>query len=780
MFDSLLDELNEQQRKSVECTDGPLLILAGAGSGKTRALTYRVAYIIGQMKAAPFQILAVTFTNKAAREMKDRVVELVGPSGLQVFVSTFHSLCVRILRAECEKVGYQKGFTILDDSDQQMVVKNCLKELNLSGDMYKPQSVLNAISSAKNELLTPDMYFSTSYDIRKRTIAQVYNLYQTKLKTDNSMDFDDLIMLTVKLFQEKPDVLAKYHNKFKYIMVDEYQDTNHAQYMLVKLLASAHRNICVVGDDDQSIYAWRGADIRNILDFENDYPEAVVVKLEQNYRSTGNILEAANKVIACNSGRKEKRLWTDCDAGDKIIAYQAETEREEARYIADQVQTLSAVNKDKLGDVAVLYRTNAQSRILEEVLLNRGIPYKIVGGVRFYERKEIKDMLAYMRFIYNPDDSSSLSRIINVPRRGIGDLTMAKIESIALNAGISLYKAIKREVRLADSILSTRAKKLLADFVKVADELIDLKRHASLSKLAEQVMLSTGYIAELEAEKTIEATGRIENLKEFLSLTSEFESKNKDLLGVYSQDQYYSDDYLGTFLEEVALISDIDSIETTEDAVTLMTLHSSKGLEFDVVFIAGMEENIFPSSRSIDDPDSLEEERRLCYVGITRAKKTLYMVYSKTRTIFGSHMMNVPSRFLKEIPEELIDFRRPNVYNDGGFPRRFSGDSTSFGGPINGGGNSNGGFSTYRPHQPKTKRVSRFGGQYDAEHVIKKAEPDKNKQELCAGDRVLHKVFGEGTVVAIKPSGNDYTVSVAFNNSGVKELAASFAPLTKL
>ena len=783
MFDSLLNDLNEEQRRSVECTDGPLLILAGAGSGKTRALTYRVAYIIGQMKAAPFQILAVTFTNKAAREMKDRVVELVGQSGLQVTVSTFHSLCVRILRTECEKVGYQRGFTILDDSDQQMVVKNCLKEFNLSGDMYKPQSMLNAISSAKNELMTPDMYLSTSYDIRKRTIAQVYDLYQSKLRADNSMDFDDLIMLTVKLFQENPEVLAKYQNKFRYIMVDEYQDTNHAQYMLVKLLASSHRNLCVVGDDDQSIYAWRGADIRNILDFENDYPEAVVVKLEQNYRSTSNILDAANKVIACNSGRKEKKLWTECDAGEKIVVYQAESERDEARYIADEIQSLVASNKVSLGDVAVLYRTNAQSRILEEVLLNRGISYKIVGGVRFYERKEIKDVLAYLRFIYNPDDSSSLSRIINVPRRGIGELTMNKVEATAASMGVSLFKAIKAEVESEDSLLSSRAKKVLGDFLHTAEELIELKKDMSVTKLAEQVMLGTGYIAELEAENTIEAAGRIENLKEFLSVTGEFESRNMITPSANAEEQY-SDDYLGAFLEEVALIADVDSVEMSEDAVTLMTLHSSKGLEFDVVFIAGMEENIFPSGRSIDDPDSLEEERRLCYVGITRAKKSLYMIYSKFRTIYGSHMMNVPSRFLREIPEELVDFKCANVYGDGGYTRRSQdGQQPSFGVAPNmqqGTGGAAPGFASYRTQPTKVKRVSRFGGQYDAEHVIKKVEPEKAREELCAGDKVVHKVFGEGTVVSVKPSGNDYTVSVAFDSLGVRELAASFAPLKKL
>ena len=736
-----LDKLNEPQKEAVINLDGPMLILAGAGSGKTRVLTCRVSRLIQEKKASPFEILAVTFTKKASQELKERVCDMVGPFGDMVQVATFHSLCARILRADADRIGYGRNFTILDTSDQQMVIKHCLKELGISGEMYKPQSVLSAISSSKNALVPKSQFADDIYDIRRKTIAKVYDLYQAKLKADNSMDYDDLLVLANRVLSENDDILEKYQNQYKYILVDEYQDTNFAQYMLVKMLAQKSHNLCVVGDDDQSIYTWRGADIRNILEFERDYPDAKVIKLEQNYRSTSNILNAANKVIKSNASRKDKALWTQREDGEKITVYEAENERDEGRYITDEINQLISNKNYSMKDVAILYRTNAQSRILEEVMLGRSMPYKIVGGIKFYDRKEIKDMLAYLKFIFNNDDSVSLTRIVNVPRRGIGDLTMSKLNQISSENDISLYRGIKKALADDTQLISSRAKKLLTDFIETVESFIKVADEVSVTYLAERIMNDTGYLSQLSEEKTIEAEGRVENLKEFLSVTNEFDQRRKKFGG----DDGFGD--LGMFLEEVALISDVDNLELATEKITLMTLHSAKGLEFPIVFIAGMEENIFPSGRSIEDYDALEEERRLCYVGITRAQDVLYMVYSRCRSIYGSQMMNPPSRFINELPKEIVDMKVTRRY----------------------------GITPTRRYAPDKGYNARFNSPSEPE--VKEAIAIDS---FSVGDKVFHSVFGEGLIVAIKPSGKDYNLSVAFPDRGVKELAASFAPIKKI
>ncbi|MCR4426822.1 MAG: UvrD-helicase domain-containing protein [Firmicutes bacterium] len=740
----LLQDLNPPQREAVTCTEGPLLILAGAGSGKTRVLTHRVAHLIAGRGVAPYHILAVTFTNKAAEEMRSRVTELAGRAGQYVWVSTFHSLCARILRQEIEHLGFKRGFTIYDESDQVTAVRRCMRELNVSGDMYRPQAVLAAVSSAKNDLVGPDEYHASARDVRERTIASIYRRYQEILRAQNAVDFDDLIMLSVRLFREHPEVLGAYQDRFRYIMVDEYQDTNHAQYILVKLLASGHRNLCVVGDDDQSIYEWRGADIRNILDFERDYPEAHVVKLEQNYRSTKNILDAANRVIAHNVGRKSKSLWTSREPGQRVFHYQAENEKDEARFIADEVQRLTRGGQASFGDFAVLYRMNAQSRAIEEVLLNRGIPYRIVGGLKFYERREVKDVLAYLRVVYNPDDDVSVERIINVPKRGIGESTLAVARALAAEEGASLYRGVV--LASTSERVPARARRALSGFISVIESLVSKRGQVTVSEMVEAILDDTGYVRELEAERTVEAESRIENLREMLSVTREFEARQT----AFAQDSGTigaggapgvpdtpessaaarlaggpSD--IGTFLEEVALLTDLDRTVVGGDSMTLMTLHSAKGLEFPTVFIAGVEENIFPLGRSVSDRRSLEEERRLCYVGITRARDRLYLLHAANRTIYGQTVANPPSRFLSEIPDDLLA---------DAWEERFA--------------------------------VSRVAC---ARH---------DGTEYGEGDRVWHAKFGEGVVVAISPSGRDHIVDIAFPGQGIKQFALSFAPLRKL
>ncbi|MDB4866885.1 MAG: pcrA, partial [Cohnella sp.] len=676
-IDAAVNQLNPKQREAAVATDGPLLIMAGAGSGKTRVLTHRIAYLVAKRIAAPWSILAITFTNKAAREMQDRVSNLVGPSGSDIWVSTFHSMCVRILRKDIERIGYGSNFSILDSTDQLSVIRNVMKEQNIDTKKFEPKAVQAAISGAKNELLTPDKYEQRQGDYFQTLVAQVYKQYQKRLKANNSLDFDDLILMTIQLFQDVPDVLAFYQNKFRYIHVDEYQDTNRAQYMLCKLLAQKHHNICVVGDSDQSIYRWRGADITNILNFEADYPEARTILLEQNYRSTSTILDAANSVIKNNLSRKAKNLWTDKDGGDKIVVYQGDSEHEEGYFVAGEIRK----NREKgrrHDDHAILYRTNAQSRVIEEILIKSDIPYQIVGGIRFYDRKEIKDILGYLRLISNPDDDISLDRVVNVPKRGVGDTTMAKIQDEAGRYGISTYRLLSESLHELD--IQARARTALYEFRDLIANLSAMVEYLSVTELTEKLLEMTQYRLEFQRENTIESQSRLENIEEFLSVTQEFE-KNSD------------DKSLVAFLTDLALIADIDSMNDTEeedkDAIVLMTMHSSKGLEFPVVFIVGMEEGVFPSSRAFLDNDELEEERRLAYVGITRAEQKLYLTCARMRLLYGRTNSNAPSRFLEEIPEQLKEAVSPaggRLGSYGGYSGRLGGGGIGSRGNAGGGG----------------------------------------------------------------------------------------------
>lgn len=733
-----ISRLNPQQRKAVEAVDGPLLIMAGAGSGKTRVLTHRIAHLIASRKAAPWNILAITFTNKAAREMQERVDQLVGASGNDIWVSTFHSMCVRILRKDISRIGFENNFTILDSSDQLSVVKACMKELNIDTKKFEPKAVQAEISSAKNELVTPESYESKIGDYFQGIAAKVYRLYQRKLKSNNSLDFDDLIMKTIELFKEVPEVLDFYQNKFLYIHVDEYQDTNRAQYMLCRMLADKHHRICVVGDSDQSIYRWRGADITNILNFEQDYPEATTILLEQNYRSTGNILKAANQVISQNRGRKPKNLWTDQGEGSKIKIYQADSEHAEGYFIASEI-TRNREQGKNYGDHAILYRTNAQSRVIEEILIKSEIPYQIVGGIKFYDRKEIKDILAYLRLISNPNDDLSLGRIVNVPKRGIGDTTLERVAFAAGQHGVSIMAMLEA----VDSLeITTRAKNGLSDFHEIILSLHHMVEYLTVTELTEKMLELTQYREELKRENTLESKARLENIEEFLSVTMDFERRNEDKS-------------LVSFLTDLALIADIDTMDKEDgpqDAVVLMTMHSAKGLEFPIVFIVGMEENIFPSSRSLMDEEELEEERRLAYVGITRAERELFLTCAQMRMLYGRTSANMPSRFLNEIPEELVERLTPTS--------RISWGGGAAQSPIQRGG----GLAIGGAARATSRPVSTVNTVLD----------------YTVGDRVSHGKWGTGVVVAVKGSGDDTEVQIAFPAPvGVKRLLAKFAPITK-
>ncbi|WP_420819590.1 DNA helicase PcrA, partial [Paenibacillus pinistramenti] len=641
-IEQAIQKLNPEQKKAVLATEGPLLIMAGAGSGKTRVLTHRIAYLIGTRKAPPWAILAITFTNKAAREMQERVSSLVGSEGREIWVSTFHSMCVRILRRDIERIGFTSNFSILDSTDQLSVIRNCMKELNIDTKKFEPKAIQALISAAKNELVTPDQYEKKIGDYMQDIAAKVYKMYQRRLRSNNSLDFDDLIMKTIELFKEVPEVLDFYQKKFKYIHVDEYQDTNRAQYMLCKMLADSHHRICVVGDSDQSIYRWRGADITNILNFEEDYPEATTIMLEQNYRSTSTILNAANEVIGQNSGRRPKKLWTDKGEGAKIKVYRGDSEHDEGYFVTSEIHK-NIKNAKSYRDHAILYRTNAQSRVIEEILIKSDIPYQIVGGIKFYDRKEIKDMLAYLRLLSNPDDDISLTRIINVPKRGIGDTTVAKLAAAAAERNTSIFKALEY---VDDLGFAGRTRNTLVEFYDMIVSLVRMVEFLSVTELTEKTLELTEYRLELQRENTLESKSRLENIDEFLSVTMEFEKNNEDKS-------------LVAFLTDLALIADIDSMNDDEqeadssDAVVLMTMHSAKGLEFPVVFIIGMEEGVFPHSRAFLDNEELEEERRLAYVGITRAEEQLFLTCAQMRTLFGRTTANPPSRFLEEIPEEL-------------------------------------------------------------------------------------------------------------------------------
>ncbi len=706
----ILKTLNEQQKKAVKHKDGPMLIVAGAGSGKTRVLTHRIANLIYHEGVNPVNIFAVTFTNKAADEMKERVQRLIAEDSGGLWVSTFHSSCVKILHREVEKIGYESNFVIFDTTDQKTLVKDILKELNIDTKKFKPYSVVSAISSAKNDLISADEYLGNDYF--SKVVEDVYQIYQQRLRENNALDFGDLIMKTVELFANNPLVLKHYQQRFKYIMVDEYQDVNHAQYKLINLLAKEHRNLCVVGDDDQGIYAFRGADIENILSFEDDYPEAKVVKLEQNYRSTKNILDAAYHVVSNNSNRKAKRLWTENDSGRALSLYKALSGSDEASYIAGEIKKLKRSENKTFSDFAVLYRTNAQSRRLEQRFLKQDIPYRMIGGQKFYDRKEIKDILYYLRFIYNPADDISLNRIINVPRRGIGPTTLQRLKDFALANEINLWDAIKR-VDEIDTITKSYNNK-----VKVFKELIQyLQRKVddmSIFNFVELVLDKTGYVDELKAENTDEAKGRIENINELMTSIEEFASDNDPAT-------------LEGFLDEVALIADVDNLDEDAEAVILMTLHSAKGLEFPVVFLAGLEEELLPHKRSLEEAGGIEEERRLCYVGMTRAEQKLYLSYANSRKVYGRVKYCTPSRFISEIPNEL--------FND---------------------------------EQEEKKEFSQSSSNQTASN------------ELKAGDKIQHPKWGVGVVVNVEEVSGLKQASISFTGKGVKQVALDYVNLTKI
>ena len=735
--------LNPQQAEAVINTEGPMLIMAGAGSGKTKVLTCRVANLL-QKGVRPYRILAITFTNKAAAEMRERVNNMSGPAAKDVWLFTFHAFCARFLRMEIDKLpGYGGNFAIYDTADSQNLIKQILKEMNLDDKRFQPSGILSRISNAKNALQDAAAFARQAGDFYEQKVADIYSRYEQKLQLNNALDFDDLLMLSIKLLQEKKEVREKYQDRFDYLLVDEYQDTNHAQYLLTKFLAAKHRNICVVGDADQSIYGWRGADIQNILDFEKDYPDAKVIKLEQNYRSTQIILDAANAVIENNTGRKPKNLWTENKSGADIIYFQAVDERDEARFVIEQLQNLQRTENKKLGDMAILYRTNTQSRIFEEMLIKSGISYNMVGGLKFYERKEIKDIIAYLRVIFNPADSLSLLRIINVPKRGIGDASLAKIQAYAAANNVSLFEAVSNAAAIDG--LSSRFVSKLDDLAGIIFELMNLASEAPVEDLIDRVLRDTGYLEELENERTPQAQSRIDNLHELISVAQEFAASEEE-------------NNLENFLAHVALVSDIDDTELGEDAITLMTLHSSKGLEFPVVFLVGMEEGLFPHARTLMDETEIEEERRLCYVGITRAKEKLFLSSTKMRTIYGNTVTYPPSRFLQEIPARLVKTikrqeRFSALENFKQVSEKYSARPQK---PA----------STFNPHSFMPQKPAAVAG--------------GTGTRFNTGDRVSHSKWGEGMVVSVKDSPDGQEVKVAFAGAGVRSLLTKYAVLKKL
>lgn len=735
--------LNPQQAEAVINTEGPMLIMAGAGSGKTKVLTCRVANLL-QKGVRPYRILAITFTNKAAAEMRERVNNMSGPAAKDVWLFTFHAFCARFLRMEIDKLpGYGGNFAIYDTADSQNLIKQILKEMNLDDKRFQPSGILSRISNAKNALQDAAAFARQAGDFYEQKVADIYSRYEQKLQLNNALDFDDLLMLSIKLLQENKEVREKYQDRFDYLLVDEYQDTNHAQYLLTKFLAAKHRNICVVGDADQSIYGWRGADIQNILDFEKDYPDAKVIKLEQNYRSTQIILDAANAVIENNSGRKPKNLWTENKSGADIIYFQAVDERDEARFVIEQLQNLQRTENKKLGDMAILYRTNTQSRIFEEMLIKSGISYNMVGGLKFYERKEIKDIIAYLRVIFNPADSLSLLRIINVPKRGIGDASLAKIQAYAAANNVSLFEAVSNAAAIDG--LSSRFVSKLDDLAGIIFELMNLANEAPVEDLIDRVLRDTGYLEELENERTPQAQSRIDNLHELISVAQEFAASEEE-------------NNLENFLAHVALVSDIDDTELGEDAITLMTLHSSKGLEFPVVFLVGMEEGLFPHARTLMDETEIEEERRLCYVGITRAKEKLFLSSTKMRTIYGNTVTYPPSRFLQEIPARLVKTikrqeRFSALENFKQVSEKYSARPQK---PA----------STFNPHSFMPQKPAAAAG--------------GTGTRFNTGDRISHSKWGEGMVVSVKDSPDGQEVKVAFAGAGVRSLLTKYAVLKKL
>ncbi|MDY5060144.1 DNA helicase PcrA [Staphylococcus simulans] len=728
-MNALLDNMNTEQSEAVRTTEGPLLIMAGAGSGKTRVLTHRIAYLLDEKGVSPYNVLAITFTNKAAREMKERVEKLVGEEAQVIWMSTFHSMCVRILRRDADRIGIERNFTILDPTDQKSVIKDVLKTENIDSKRYDPRMFLSAISNMKNELKTVEDAEIEATDFMSDMVARVYAGYQRQLSRNEALDFDDLIMTTINLFKRVPDVLEYYQNKFQYIHVDEYQDTNRAQYTLVKLLADKFKNLCVVGDSDQSIYGWRGADIQNILSFEEDYPNARTIFLEQNYRSTKVILNAANEVIKNNTERKPKGLWTANQEGKKINYYQAQSESDEAQYVVKEIMRQQRENNKSFNDIAILYRTNAQSRVLEETFMKSNIPYTMVGGHKFYDRKEIKDLLSYLRLIANSNDDISLQRIINIPKRGIGPSSVEKIQAYARQNDLSMFDALAE----ADFIgLTKKVTKQAIDFYTLISNLIQEQEFLEVSEIVEEVLNKSGYKEMLERDQTLEARSRLENIEEFMSVPMDYE-KNTPL----------EEQSLINFLTDLSLVADIDEADI-ENGVTLMTMHSAKGLEFPVVFIMGMEESIFPHIRSIlsDDDHEMEEERRICYVAITRAEEELYLTHAVSRTLFGKTQSNSASRFLKEIPEDLLN--KPARKES-----RYAGASSSQK-PVKRG-----------PSRRTTKRSEVASGTWNV------------------GDKVVHKAWGEGMVSNVNEKNGTVELDIIFKSQGPKRLLANFAPIKK-
>ncbi|UCZ53802.1 DNA helicase PcrA [Bacillus shivajii] len=751
MKEQLLEGLNPEQKEAVKHGDGPLLIMAGAGSGKTRVLTHRMAYLIAENGVPHWSILAITFTNKAAREMKERVAKIAGGQAEEMWISTFHSMCVRILRRDIDRIGVNRNFTILDGSDQQTVIKRLMKELNIDVKKFEPRSILGSISSAKNELKTPKDLEKTASGPYEETVHKVYEAYAKELKKNQALDFDDLIMTTIRLFNQVPEVLEYYQRRFRYIMVDEYQDTNHAQYKLVKMIAESHENICVVGDSDQSIYRWRGADIKNILSFEKDYPNATTIMLEQNYRSTKRILQAANVVIENNMNRKPKKLWTDNDEGEKISYYEADSEHDEAQFVIGKIKELTEQQQVSPADIAVLYRTNAQSRVIEEMFVKSNIPYTIVGGTKFYDRKEIKDLLAYLRLVANPDDDISFRRIINVPRRGIGNTTVDKISAYAATHDLSFYQALQEVDQIG---LSARFHKTLREFSDQLRNWVQMQDYLSVTELVEELLEKTGYREMLKNEKSLEAEARLENINEFLSVTKEFEKSNDDKS-------------LIAFLTDLALIADIDKVddenEEEQEKALLMTLHSAKGLEFPYVFLIGLEEGVFPHSRSLMEEAEMEEERRLAYVGITRAEEQLYLTRARMRTLYGRTNMNPASRFLSEIPEDLLDsLKEEKSEATPPWMKTSRSAGSGLGSPQS---------ARPTPSQPSSTRTTQ-------RKATTKTGGDSF--EWSVGDKASHKKWGVGTVVSMKGDGENVELDIAFPQVGIKRLFAKFAPITKV
>lgn len=750
---NILEGLNDKQYEAVINTEGPCLVIAGAGSGKTKVLTHKIAYLISEKNVLPWNILAITFTNKAANEMKERITNIVGDKAQDIWMGTFHSICVRILRKFIDRIGFNTSFIIFDTSDQKTLVKSCIKSIGLDDKMFTDRSVLSEISNAKNEMLDPEQYMArVNGNYRKEKIALVYELYQKRLKENNALDFDDIINYTIKILLDNPDILEFYSEKFKYVLVDEYQDTNKSQFTLVTLLASKNGNITVVGDNDQGIYSFRGADISNILNFERDFPGTKIIKLEQNYRCTGNILKAANAVIKNNEVKYEKELWTENDVGKLPKVYSAKNEYDEGAFIAKQVDELVKEQKYEYSDFAVLYRMNTQSRAIEEILRRENIPYKIVGGLKFYERKEIKDLICYLRLIQNTSDNLSLKRIINEPKRGIGKTSLDKIEEFSQKTGMPMYEIIKN----ADQFGLNRVFMSSRDFVNAIESLKDKKDSIKLQDFVKEVLKKTGYVDALKEEKTIEAENRLENLDEFITVVMEFEKES-------------AESSLSDFLEGITLSSDIDNMEETDKSVTLMTLHSAKGLEFPTVFLVGLEDGIFPGYKSISEPRELEEERRLCYVGITRAKENLFLTCSKQRTIFGSTSCNPVSRFLKEIPDNLLDgyddlFKEKNPFDSILSESKFS---WTYGSKDNSADN----------RLSINKNVYAFK---TAESFISKMNNTDDNLDLSkykSGIRIFHKKFGEGTINMVEPEGEDLKVDINFDKVGHKRLMAKFANL---